>query len=116
MAIVVDPNLIQDDRAFITDAILDKVEEGPFFKIGEVSKFFFGKSASWIRWRESQGFFVLDGEDIVFKKTKSHNRYYTLADIERMAHALAGTNAINGTMLNNVILLIKVQARIHGYI
>jgi hypothetical protein len=101
----------------------------PSFSVQEVSKFFFGRNPDWLRWRyrsdertlksgevrgeHAHGFFVLDGEPLEPKRTKTGYRYYSLADVERMAHALAQNGALDGMQLANIIALVRACAAIH---
>lgn len=114
-----------DDDMFFTDKRGLPI---PRFSVQEVSKCFFGKGPDWLRWRSRadtkgkhpEGFFVLDGEPLPVKRlpNKGKNdttaRYYTLADVERMAHALAQHGAIDGGELANIVLMVKTCARIYG--
>lgn len=102
----------------------------PNFSVQETAKFFFGRSSDWLRWRyesddvrdeegsiikpgrHPNGFFVLDGVPLEPKKAPSGYRYYTLADIERMAHALAQNGVLDGTELSMVIQLVKLVSQI----
>lgn len=114
------------DDMFLLD---DKGLPRPRFSVQEVSKCFFGKGSDWLRWRSRpdpkgkhpDGFFVLDGKPLDVKRLPGKNkgeentaRYYTLADVEKMAHALAQQGAIDGGQLANIILMVKVCARIWG--
>lgn len=113
---VADPRL--DDKRFIFEGI-DTSRE-PLFTVSEVAKFFFGRSAHWIRWQESNEHFFLtiDGkqEPVGTRRTDSGARVYTLSDVELIAHALAEHGAINGRQLNDVLLLASTSARVWGYI
>jgi hypothetical protein len=120
-----------------TDFPLDK--EGlptPTFKVKEVAEVFFGKSDDWLRWRmrpndrrvrnpetgevelvpgdHPDGYFILDGSPMEFKRTESGARYFTLADIERMATALAQGGHIDGARFTLVIKMVVTCARLHG--
>jgi hypothetical protein len=116
----------------------------PHFSVQEVSKVFFGNGADWLRWRMRpddrkvkdpetgewkrnedgsyvmekgdypDGYFVLDGEPMTFKRTKAGSRYFTLADIERMGHALAQGGHIDGAQLTNIVVLVKTVAKVYG--
>jgi hypothetical protein len=57
-----------------------------------------------------------DGVGKVIDPDAHTARYYTLADIERMAHALAQQGIIDGTRLAHTILMAKVNARLYGVI
>lgn len=108
--------------------VIDEVLPKPIFTVQEVAKFFFGRSADWMRWRISpdkpptnasadwepkypHGMLVLDGEPLPERRTKANYRYYTLADIERMAHALKQHDAIDGSALANTVSIVKYVAK-----
>lgn len=140
--VVADPELMVPEgrRFWLDDDMFDKADRNgnpiPSFKVKEVSTMFFGKSPDWLRWRmrpndkrtkdkvtgevtvtkgdHPDGFFILDGEPLVFKRTGPGARYFTLADIERMAHALAQDGAIDGRTLTLVTRMVVTCARLHG--
>lgn len=110
---------------FLWDSMFDRNSDGlplPQYTVQETSKLFFGKGSDWLRWRYRpannypQGYFVLDGTILEPKRTEKGNRYYTLADIERMAHALVENKAIDGEKFSVVLQLILLQAILHGVI
>ncbi len=122
------------DRTFVTkeewfpeetridaSGLTKKVLPVPAYTVAEAAKMFFAKSPDWIRWlakktdKHPDGFFVLDGVPLVEHRTDQNFRYYTLADIERMAHALAQNGAIDGGTLTAVISLVKASCRLYGY-
>jgi hypothetical protein len=105
----------------------------PNYSVQDAAKVFFARSADWLRWRgrpvhphkpneacnarcRPDGYFVLDGMKIEEKRTEAGARVYTLADIERMAHALAQNDALDGLTLTKVIMIVKWQARLYGVI
>lgn len=89
----------------------------PSFAAKEAAGVFFGKSADWLRWRYlpatdyPDGYFVLGNRILEPKRSESGQRYYTLADIERMAHALAQNDAIDGPQVINTIGIALLVAR-----
>lgn len=91
----------------------------PNFAVQETAKCFFGKGPDWLRWRYRaasdypDGYFVLDNVILLPKRTKKDLRYYTLADIERMAHALAINGAIDGEMLSNILEIVLQVAKLY---
>jgi hypothetical protein len=110
---------------FLWDSMFQRNEEGqplPAYTVQETAKVFFGRGPDWLRWRYRpannypEGYFVLGGTILEPKRTKKGNRYYTLADIERMAHALAQNHAIDGEQLSVIIQLVLLQARVHRVI
>ena len=94
----------------------------PNFSVNEVAKTFFGLGPDWLRWRyhpsrsdrHPQGYFVLDGKLLEPKRTPHNIRYYTLPDIERMAHALTENGTLDGEQLVAVIQVLRGIARIYG--
>lgn len=114
-----------DREFFLWDNMFTRTEDGlplPNYTVQETAKVFFGKGSDWLRWRYRpathfpDGYFVLDGVVLRPKRTESGNRYYTLADIERMAHALVENNAIDGEHLLIIIHMLLLQARLHRVI
>lgn len=95
----------------------------PSFGAQEAAKIFFGKGPDWLRWRyqsappnHPDGYFVLGNKILEPKRTESNQRYYTLADIERMAHALAQNDAIDGVQVVTAISLALLISRNYGII
>lgn len=93
----------------------------PTFRISEVGRFFFARSADWMRWLdglatvdEPHGVFTLDGKPLQIKRTASGSRVYTLADIERLAHALLEHDKIDGRQFAATIALVKWSAFNYG--
>ena len=91
----------------------------PRFGAQETAKTFFAKGSDWLRWRYHategfpDGYFVLDGVLLEPKRTKSGQRYFTLADIERMAHALASNGAIGGEQAGTIVSICLEVARLY---
>lgn len=140
--VVADPELmsIPDGRRFWLDDSMFPLDKDnmpiPNFRVKDVAVVFFGKSDDWLRWRMRpddkrvkdketgkttivkgkypEGYFVLDNEVMEFKRTESDARYFTLADIERMAHALAQGGHIDGARLALVTKMVLTCARLHG--
>lgn len=95
----------------------------PIYTVQETAKLFFGKGSDWLRWRYRaaepnypNGYFVLNGIVLEPKRTEKGNRYYTLADIERMAYALVENHAIDPDHLAVVLQLVLLQARLYRVI
>lgn len=132
-------------RFWLEDKMFPLDDEGmytPRYSVQEVSKCFFGQGPDWLRWRmrpdkpskrtgkskHPNGFFLLDGKPLKFKRLKPRTsdpekaqdpnlntaRYYTLADIERMAYALAQQGVIDGVRLAHIILIVRCVARLYG--
>lgn len=115
-----------DDSMFALD---DDGMHVPRFSVQEAAKCFFGQSADWLRWRmrgpirgrnnQAEKYFTLDGELLEFKRLKGESksetaRYYTLADIEKMGHALAQNGAISGVDLAHIVVMVRACARLYG--
>jgi hypothetical protein len=109
------------------DPVLKKPKKLMTFSVGEIAKTFFGKSPDWVRWREAHGYLTLDGEkvgvgrttpvDANGKKTKTKGqRRYTLADVEKIAHALAEKGAIDSVQLIAALRIIEQIAIMYGII
>lgn len=119
-----------DDKDFKIDARSGM--HVPNFAVQEVAKCFFGREADWLRWRMRpdkarvdgkqtypNGCFVLNGKPMKFKRKPSEHggetaRYFTLADIERMAHALAQQGIIDGTRLSLIVIQVRACAKTWG--
>ncbi len=94
----------------------------PNYTVSEVAKFFFALGPHWLRWRYHpsrsdrfpEGYFVLDGEKLEEKRTPHGTRYYTLPDIERMAHALAANGVLDGEKLVLIVELLRKEALLYG--
>jgi hypothetical protein len=138
--IVAAPELLdQTERFCVDDSMWEPDKNGlptPHFSVQEVSKVFFGNGPDWLRWRMRpddkriknketgvvtikkgkypEGYLILDGQKIEPKRTDAGARYFTLADVERMAHALAQGGHIDGAQLTNVIVLVKTVAKTYG--
>jgi len=118
---------LQEDPAtgrkfFLWDDMFQMTPQGmplPNFSVQEAAKSFFARSSDWLRWRYREakefpdGYFVLDGVVLEPKRNPKGQRYYTLADIERMAHALAQTGAIDGEMFANIMETVLNVARLY---
>lgn len=114
-----------DRDFFMWDHMFTQNENGqplPAYTVQETAKLFFGKGPDWLRWRyrpanlHPRGYFVLDDVILEPKRTRTGNRYYTLADIERMAHALVENEAIDGGKFSIILQLILLQAVLHRVI
>jgi hypothetical protein len=94
----------------------------PNYSPAEVAKFFFALSAYWLRWRYHpsrsdkfpDGYVVLDGKKLEEKRTPHGSRYYTLPDVERLAHALAENGVLDGERLVLIVQIIRKEAQLHG--
>jgi hypothetical protein len=112
---------------YLWDDMFDVDENGkpkPTFGAQETARMFFGKGADWLRWRYRpdvlgnypDGYFVLNDVILEPKRTEAGQRYFTLADIERMAHALASNNAISGDRVTTIVAIVLWVARLYEII
>lgn len=60
--------------------------------------------------------FLYEGELLTAQRTASHSRKYDLALVEKITHALASNQTIDGRQLHQALLLVKVQSEMYGYI
>ncbi len=88
----------------------------PLFSVSEASKFFFARSAQWLRIQEGKGNLRLDGKDIRSSRTLSGARRFNLADIELMSFALFESTVLSWTQLRFVLALLNVQGKMWGYL
>lgn len=101
---------------------VDPYVEGPAFTISEMALFFFSRTRHWILWLEKNGMMVLPGingapdEPLPALRTVSGARYYDLVLVEKICHALAARQKIDGSQLYWALSLIRVQAEMHGLI
>lgn len=137
--VVADPELVNQFGRFVVDDSMFRPDKDgllfPHFSVQEVAKTFFGNGPDWLRWRMRpddkrvkqpdgsvlvvkgkypEGYFILDGKKIEPKRTDAGARYFTLADVERMAHALAQGGHIDGAQLQNIVVLVKTLAKVYG--
>lgn len=103
-----------DPNAPIFKDIDTTTDKCPRYSTSEVAKFFFGRSPHWMRWRERKGHFVLNGTPVEPERTATGSRTYTLADVERLAHALASNHAIDARQLAMTLRAVQVQGMIHN--
>lgn len=110
--VIADPNLDPDKLLF--EGV--DTSKGPAFSVGEVAKFYFARSPSWLRDHESKGNLVIAGEpEFTPRRRVSRNaRFFYLEDIERVAHALTYNNVITGARLRTVLVLLRAEAQIWG--
>lgn len=128
--------LAPDQRFWTEESMFRQDKFGlphPRFTVQETAKFFFGRGPDWLRMRMKpdtkkvtdpktkevqvtvrrfpRGAFVLDGEPMVFRRTEAGAHYFTLADIERMGHALTQNGVLPPEQLLNVLSLVKYVGR-----
>lgn len=75
------------------------MERSPEFSIGELCKVFFARTDYWLRWREREDAFLLDGKPVGDRRTGSGARVWNLAEVEQMLHAACRNEVISGVQL-----------------
>jgi hypothetical protein len=112
----------QEKKIPQVDGTVKTVLPKPTFTVAEVSKVFFAEDPDWLRWRlkktedNPHGFFILDGEPLPDRRTDKNFRYYTLADVEKMAHALAQNGAISAQRLSHIVGIVRNMLKVWGKI
>lgn len=108
--------VVTDSRLPMDRFIMEGIDpDKPLFSISEIAKVFFGRGPHWARWRDKSGDFQFEGER-VGRRTDSNARYYTLADIEKIAHGLADEKHITAADLHNALVIVQAIARQWGHI
>jgi hypothetical protein len=119
------PTIVIGDAAIDTEKFLfpkqfEPTKPGstvrPTFGASEVAKFFFARSAGWLRNNESRA--ALDDVPLteILGRESGERREYTLYDIERIAHAFAQGGLINGERLRLALRLLQLEAHMWRYL
>ncbi len=111
---VITDNAIPENHLIFEGVDATPENGGPTFTISEIAKFFFGRSAHWVRWRERTGAFTYEGKPVGIHRTPKGARMYDLADVEKMAHALAGEHHITAEELLNILKLVLIEGKVWG--
>ncbi len=71
------------------------------FSTSEVARFFFFRSAAWMRWKHGEGAFKnpTTGDVVEPSRDRRNARRYTVLDIERLAHAMYANGSISEAQL-----------------
>lgn len=88
----------------------------PTFTVNEVAKFFFARSAAWLRTTERKA--TLDDQPLskFLGRGVGERREYTLFDIERLAHSFAQGGFISGERLRIALRLLQLEAHCWRYL
>lgn len=133
-----DPRLIDPDgdrRWMLEEEMIPTDKAGmpiPMLRTKQVAGIFFGRKPSWmyflfnprtfrgydgegkeIRQNVGHSYFLLDGQPMTFREDR-HGRYYSLADVERIVHALIQQGRIDGATANRALLIVKTSAQQAG--
>jgi hypothetical protein len=88
---------------------------GPEFSISELVKVFFAKKTDhWIRWKEREGAFKINGQPVGQRRTDKGSRTWNLAEIEQMLHAAALDDSITGAQLMAGLRIVKALGVTYG--
>lgn len=131
-------DLPEGQRWILEEEMIDTDSKGmpiPMLRVGTVTTVFFGRKSNWfyyltapreikgydenktaIRGRSESNWLTLDGEPLEFRRDEGNNRYLSLADVERLAHAVAQNRRIDGAELQRVLLMVKTCAQQYGII
>lgn len=104
---------VTDEMVMTSKSRTGKVK--PTFSIAVLARVFFAKSSDWVRYmdtRDEEGFY-LDGELLTPTRSEAGSRIYTLADVEKMAHALLQNSRIDLMHFAATIQIIKSMAYLY---
>jgi hypothetical protein len=97
---------------------------GPFYRVNDVAKFFFGMSASWLRlkMKPDRGhpltWFVVDDAPMEFRRLDEEKtdsaRVFWLSDIELMAYSLYVFDSIDQERLDLILALVRLTGRLYN--
>lgn len=97
---------------------------GPFYRVNDLAKFFFGMSASWLRLKmkpdksHPDGWFVVDGKPMEFRRLDQDKtdsaRVFWLSDVELMAYSLFVLGSIDRARLDKILTLVRATADLYG--
>ena len=118
-----------DTRITVGEYIFAEIDVsgGPWFSLKEMTTVFFGRTTNWLRFQEKKGNLVLDGVPVgTTRETVARStgvdpvghgrRQYNLADIEKIAYALLLKKIIDPHRWMMTMVMVKIQAQLHGYI
>lgn len=117
-----EPMLVMSERDLPDGLIFEGIEpesvSKPAFSVSQAAQFFFARTSYWMRWRESNGGFIFDGEPVLPSRSGngSGSRVYYLPHIEKMAHGLAQEGYIDSEELANIIHVVYAEAMLWGWL
>jgi hypothetical protein len=96
---------------------------GPFYRVNDMAKFFFGMSSSWLRLKmkpdrlHPETWFTVNGKPMDFRRldeTKSDSaRVFWLSDVELMAYSLFAFNSISEEKLGKILAIVRATADLY---
>ena len=97
---------------------------GPFYRVTEMAKIFFGMSASWLRLKmkpdktHPDTWFTVNGKPMDFRRLDRDKidsaRVFWLSDVELMAYSLLAYGAIKEDRLNKILAIVRATADLYG--
>ncbi len=110
-------------RFWLTEEMIPRGKNGspkPWYSTHSVATIFIGRSAAWLRvrmrqseeWPDSE--LVLDGRLLDIHRSPTGDRQFSLADIERTAHALRESGSIDDARFVCMVMMVVWCARQNG--
>jgi hypothetical protein len=97
---------------------------GPFYRVNDMAKFFFGMSSSWLRLKmkpdrkHPDTWFTVNGKPMDFRRLdegKSDSaRVFWLSDVELMAYSLFAFGSIDSERLGKILAIVRATADLYG--
>jgi hypothetical protein len=94
----------------------DPVRKRPAFTVQVVAEVFFGMSGPWLRKWQRQANTSPELGTVEPLRTEAKYHSYRLYDIERMAHAFASHQVIDGVHLERVVTMVRTVAQLYGFL
>lgn len=97
---------------FLSDAIGPKAKGQPIYRVSDVSVFFLGKPAHWLRWQERMGHLIdpfKSRKSVLGKGKRGELRSYTLRDVEVMIWQLHVIGSISDSLRDVALRGIEQQ-------
>jgi hypothetical protein len=122
LPVEVTPPGVDPDRLMMTDLESIDPDTGlaneaahPIMSVGVVAELFFFKTSHWMRLQQKDNKLLYNGKQIEIPRTRYNARFYTLKEVELIAHALAQNGVISGLHAAQVLMAVSALAKIHGY-
>jgi hypothetical protein len=112
----------------VTEAMIESRDwdrkAGPFYRVNDMSKFFFGMSSSWLRLKmkpdktHPSTWFTVNGKAMDFRRlddSKSDSaRVFWLSDVELMAYSLFAFESIDEERLGKILAIVRATADLYN--
>jgi hypothetical protein len=96
---------------------------GPFYRVNDMSKFFFGMSSSWLRLKmkpdkgHPDTWFQVNGRPMDFRRLDEDKpdsaRVFWLSDVELMAYSLFALGSIGEEKLGKILAIVRATADLY---